>query len=324
MASPKWTTATEELESLKNVTIVPIQSDRQMEGKTGFYNEAREATDRHSTAVRPNKYERFGETSRYLTYEELQRFFDAITDYQHKLIMRLIYELGCRVGEFVRIQLKYVDFQRSAVFFPAENTKTGKWRISFAPRGLTNEIHSLLEQEGRTAKRDGRIRKPDSFLFHPPHCPNTHYSENRIRQIARRYLKTAELEQSYALDCRGRSLHCLTVHSLRHSHLMHYIHIHKLPLPVVQKQVGHKTLKATSVYLRPSDETVAAAYEGARALPLVDQQVVGTISPQSLNSRPSLSRYHDKGQIPQNRSSKKSVGGSLSEGRFHRGESRGD
>lgn len=49
----------------------------------------------------------------------------------------------------------------------------------------------------------------------------------------------------------------LTIHSLRHSHIMHYVHVYKLPLPIVQRQVGHKSLKATSVYLRPSDEDVA-------------------------------------------------------------------
>jgi hypothetical protein len=46
---------------------------------------------------------------------------------------------------------------------------------------------------------------------------------------------------------------------------MHYIHIHRLPLPIVQKQVGHRTLKATSVYLNPSDEAVAQAYDGVQA-----------------------------------------------------------
>ena len=44
---------------------------------------------------------------------------------------------------------------------------------------------------------------------------------------------------------------------------MHAVHIHKLPLPIVQKQVGHRTLKATSVYLNPSDEAVGEAYESA-------------------------------------------------------------
>ena len=48
------------------------------------------------------QYERFGETIRYLTTEEWQQFLDVIDDYRHKLMMRMIYELGCRVGEFVR------------------------------------------------------------------------------------------------------------------------------------------------------------------------------------------------------------------------------
>ena len=45
---------------------------------------------------------------------------------------------------------------------------------------------------------------------------------------------------------------------------MHYVHVYKLPLSIVQRQVGHKTLKATSVYLRPSDEQVGQAYGEAR------------------------------------------------------------
>ena len=45
---------------------------------------------------------------------------------------------------------------------------------------------------------------------------------------------------------------------------MHYVHVYKLPLPIVQRQVGHKTLKATSVYLRPSDEHVGQAYADVR------------------------------------------------------------
>ena len=80
-----------------------------------------------------SKYERFGETIRYLTWEEWQRFLDSIDYYKRKLMMRVIYELGCRVGEFVRIQLRHIDFKRGRVFFPRENTKT--WML----RSLTNK-----------------------------------------------------------------------------------------------------------------------------------------------------------------------------------------
>ena len=52
-----------------------------------------------------------------------------------------------------------------------------------------------------------------------------------------------------------------TVHSLRHSHIMHYVVDRKVPLPIVQKQVGHRSLKTTSVYLQSSTERITEAYD---------------------------------------------------------------
>ena len=61
------------------------------------------------------KYERFGEIIRHFTTEELNQLFDSIDNYKHKLMFEIIYELGCRVGEFVRIQVKDLCFSRSGV-----------------------------------------------------------------------------------------------------------------------------------------------------------------------------------------------------------------
>ena len=210
------------------------------------------------------QYDRFGETIRYMTIEELHQFFSVIDNYYHKLMMRVIYELGCRVGEFVRIQLKHLSFSRCSIFFPAENTKTRNRRTSHLPAGVMNEIKSMLRQEGRMAQRSETIYKPGEFLFSPFSNSKRRYSENRLRQIFRKYVVAAGLDREYGVDKKGRVLHELTIHSTRHSHLMHYVHIYKLPLPVVQKQVGHKNLKTTSIYLRPSDEHVGQAYAQAR------------------------------------------------------------
>ena len=237
---------------------------------------------------KPRRYERFGETIRYLTIEEWQQFLDVIEDYRHKLMMRVIYELGCRVGEFVRIQLKHLTFGRSTIYFPAENTKTKKRRVSHLPPGLMNEFKSLLRQEGRMAQRTLRIHRLDDFLFSPGRNPRKRYTENRLRQIFARYVHAAGLDREYARDRQGRALHELTIHSLRHSHIMHYVHAYKLPLPIVQKQVGHTTLRATSVYLRPSDEHVAQAYDQARR-----HSGPMTKSPQSLNTADTSSFDND-------------------------------
>ena len=210
------------------------------------------------------RYERFGEIIRYLTVDELQSFFDSIDNYSHKLMFEVIYELGCRVGEFVRIQVKHINFNRSTVFFPAENTKTKHARISYLPRGLSNEIKSMLKQQGVITKRDNRIRQAEAYLFHPGKRWNRPYTENRIRQIFQHYVSKVGLQQIYGKDSKGRNLKMFTVHSLRHSHVTHYVIDRKLPLPIVQKQVGHRSLKTTSVYLSPSTEKMAQAYRQAR------------------------------------------------------------
>ena len=208
----------------------------------------------------------FGDTIRYLTLNELKQFFDCIDHYKHKLMFQMIYELGCRVGEFVRIQVRHLNFSRSTVFFPAENTKTKYPRTSYLPKGLMNELQSMLKQKQLISKRHKNIRKPDAYVFHPGKRWNTRYTENRIRQIFQRYSQKAGLQHSYGQDRLGRKLKMFTVHSLRHSHVMHYTIDHKLPLPIVQKQVGHKTLKTTSIYLRPSTEKIAQEYEKVKSL----------------------------------------------------------
>jgi site-specific recombinase XerD len=44
---------------------------------------------------------------------------------------------------------------------------------------------------------------------------------------------------------------------------MYYVVDRGVPLPIVQKQVGHRNLKTTSVYLAPSAAKVAEAYNAA-------------------------------------------------------------
>jgi len=206
------------------------------------------------------QYERFGEIIRYLTVDELGQLFDSIDSYNHKLMFEVIYELGCRVGEFVRIQVKHLNFARSTVFFPAENTKTKHARISYLPRGLTNEVKSMLKQKGLVTKRSERTRNANAYLFHPGKRRNKPYTENRIRQIFQRYVTKAGLQQVYGKDSLGRNLKMFTVHSLRHSHIFHYVVDRGVALPIVQKQVGHRSLKTTSVYLQPSTERITEAY----------------------------------------------------------------
>lgn len=181
-------------------------------------------------------------------------------------MMRLLYESGCRVGEFVRIRLKHLDFCNHSIFFPAENTKTKQARTSYVSEGLSNEIKDYLKRQGRIKKRDERMLVPDEFLFvsqAKERGSDKGLSENRVRQIFSCYIQKAGLQQIYGHDSIGRKLHLLTVHSLRHSHIMHAKHIKQIKDSIVAKQVGHSSLQAMSAYDKPSDEMVKEAYEKA-------------------------------------------------------------
>ncbi|MGD0572904.1 MAG: site-specific integrase [Sedimentisphaerales bacterium] len=221
--------------------------DEQLENKSSHYKQ----------------YERFGEVIRYLNAEELSLLFDSIDNYTHKLMFEVIFELGCRVGEFVRIQVKHLNFGRSTVYFPAENTKTKHARTSYLPKGQMNELRSILKQKSIISKRSDHVQKSEAYLFHPGRRWNEHYTENRIRQIFQKYIAKANLQQVYGKDTKGRNLKMFTVHSLRHSHIHRHVIDYGIPLPIVQKQVGHRSLKTTSVYLSPSSETIAQAYQAA-------------------------------------------------------------
>ena len=113
-------------------------------------------------------------------------------------------------------------------------------------------------------KRGDRVRLPEAYLFYPGKRWNKPYTENRIRQIFQKYVTKAGLQQVYGKDTLGRNLKMFTVHSLRHSHVFHNVVDRGVPLPIVQKQVGHRSLKTTSVYLQPSTEKMAEAYNAAR------------------------------------------------------------
>ena len=209
------------------------------------------------------KYSRFGQHLHYLTPEKLQRLWEAVDDSRDKLILKLIFELGCRVGEFARIQLKHLNFEDCAIFFPAENTKTDERRTSFIPKDLMNDLKDYLKRQGLVTKREERIKKPDAYLF-PGRNGRGYITTRALQKMFQKYIEKAGLDEVYAEDSKGRQLHKYTIHSLRHSHVRYYTTYKKLDLASVQQQVGHKSLQTTQIYTRLTDEDVRKSYERAR------------------------------------------------------------
>lgn len=212
-----------------------------------------------------NKNDIHNSDGRYLSLQDLERFFSVIGDREHKLMMKTIYELGCRVGEFVKIKLKHLDFENNAVFFPAENTKARQARRSYISKELMNELKEYLKREGRVTEIS-EILEPETFLFRSGfknQPEDKGMTENRIRQIFSKYIEKASLQKVYGHDSIGRALHLYTVQSLRYSHIVHAQSHLMIKTSIVAKQVGHTSL-LTSVYGEATEEMVKEAYEKAR------------------------------------------------------------
>jgi len=126
------------------------------------------------------KYSKFGEIIRYMRLDEYRNFIDNIDNHKHRLMFEIIYELGCRVGEFVKIRLRDIDFSKNMIYIPAENTKTKQARWSFIPQRIINDIKSMLKEQNRMTKRSDKLKKADEFLFYPYNLRKVAYTENRI------------------------------------------------------------------------------------------------------------------------------------------------
>lgn len=165
---------------------------------------------------------------KYLKKEEWLRLIESVDNYRDKLIVKLLYSTGMRVGELAKLKVEDIDFQERFIHIPAENTKTNTARTVIVPKEVLSDVSAYLKI---VQIRAGR-------LFN--------LTVRRLQQLIKKYAKIANLEAS--------------PHTLRHTHIVHAL-LNRIPIAAVQKQVGHKRLATTQIYSNLAPEQVREAYE---------------------------------------------------------------
>ncbi len=143
------------------------------------------------------------------------------------VLIELLYESGCPVGELAKMDIQDIDFEAGFICIPAENTKTKTARTVYLPEGILSKVKPYLRE---TRRRKG-------LLFR--------LTKRRIQQIIERH------SQRSGVKC--------SAHTLRHSHIVHAL-LDKITVTAVQKQVGHKRLSTTAIYSDLAPEQVKEAY----------------------------------------------------------------
>ncbi len=165
---------------------------------------------------------------KYLKKQEWLQLLESVDNYRDKLIVKLLYSTGMRVGELAKLKVKDIDFHERFIHIPAENTKTNTARTVIVPKEVLSDISAYL----RTLK----IERGRLFTL----------TVRRLQQLIKKYAQRANIEAS--------------PHTLRHTHIVHAL-LDRIPITAVQKQVGHKKLTTTQIYSNLAPEQVREAYE---------------------------------------------------------------
>lgn len=163
-----------------------------------------------------------------LSQEEVIKLIKTPKNIKHRLILMLIYSCGLRLNEVVNIRIKDVNEQRSNIFIRAGKGKKDRFvtlASSLIPylkpyKKQFNPVYWLLEGVG-----------------------GGQYSKSSVQKVLRKAVEDAKVNP-YA-----------TVHTLRHSYATHCVE-NGFSLALIQKSLGHNSLKTTERYLHISNNAM--------------------------------------------------------------------
>ncbi|MBU0457073.1 MAG: tyrosine-type recombinase/integrase [Nanoarchaeota archaeon] len=159
----------------------------------------------------------------FLTKEETQKLFDAIGNFKHKLMVKMLYATGMRVSELVSLKVK--DFEFNENYGWVREGKGGKDRLFVIAVKLKKELLEWIAANKLNA---------DDWLF--PGQGNTHVSIQTIQLIIKIARKKAKITKN------------VHPHTLRHSFATHLIE-NGYAVTEVQPLLGHNSLNTTMIYL---------------------------------------------------------------------------
>lgn len=166
---------------------------------------------------------------RVLNSLEMKAILGAIKNGKHRLIVKVIYACGLRVGELCSLELSDIDGERQ--FLHIRCSKQYKDRMVPLPESLLTEMRDYYKKD-----------KPFRYLFEgagsTPQNP-TKYSQSSIRQVLRRAVKSAGINRK------------VRTHDLRHSYATSMLEA-GVDIRYIQELLGHASTKTTEIYTHVS------------------------------------------------------------------------
>lgn len=157
-----------------------------------------------------------------LSQQEALALLESPLNLKHRTILYVLYSTGIRCNELLGLRPSNIDSQRMVI-----NIKMGKGKKDRQVR-----LHQKSLDILRTYFRSYR---PDNYLFEGQ-VRGKRYTASSIRMFIKGNAKKAGITKT------------ISVHTLRHCYATHMLE-KGANLKVIQQQMGHSSIKTTSMYL---------------------------------------------------------------------------
>lgn len=175
-----------------------------------------------------------------LTKKEVRKILSHVKILDYRICLELMYACGLRIGEAIKITPADIDGERKILH--VRNGKGNKDRAVPIP----DNIYGKLRKYWLTHK--------NRMLLFP-----VRFSSDRVNTS--RYIKRRVLQVAFkkALEESG-VIRNATPHTLRHSYATHLLDA-GVNIRVIQKYLGHRSLRATIVYIHLTNTTEVRCVE---------------------------------------------------------------
>ncbi|PJZ76576.1 tyrosine-type recombinase/integrase [Leptospira neocaledonica] len=165
-----------------------------------------------------------------LTRKEVTRIIESLSNPKHKLLLKLCYGSGLRVGELVKLKGDDLDWEKKSIRI--RQGKGKKDRFSLLPNSCKKDLADSLERQGRS-----------SWIFRGQ-IPGRNLSIRSAENIFTAAKKKAGITKD------------VSIHDLRHAFAIHLLES-GTSIKMIQRLLGHVSVKTTEIYARIVDPMVS-------------------------------------------------------------------
>ncbi len=204
---------------------------------------------------RRSRIPKYGNLNKGFTEYEIQRFFKAIDNDKFRLLFSYQAQLGLRIGEVLRLNLKAINFQTREL-----TLKTEKARILdtlLIPTPLFKQTMEFIKANmPQIEQAKGYIFFKDCSSANSEVYLKTDYVRNKFRE----YIKLADIDQIYDISEESyknhvpRRLHRLTTHSLRHYAITSFSKQTNGNVVLTSRFARHASPETTMIYISTKKE----------------------------------------------------------------------